>query len=124
MRVRPATRYAVIVALLFSATASVKMFSRVHAQNSTAGATQHMIRMINYPVARKSDQVDDYHGVKVADPYRWLEDLDSQETRNWVEAENKLSFGFLAAIPARSTIKDRLTKLWNFERYGCPRQRR
>src|SRR5258707_502962 len=120
MRVRPVSRYTVIVALLFTATASVKMFSRVHAQSSTAGATQSMTRMINYPVARKSNQVDDYHGVRVADPYRWLEDLDSQETRNWVEAENKLSFGFLAAIPARSTIKDRLTKLWNFERYGAP----
>jgi prolyl oligopeptidase len=120
MRVRLATRYAVVVALLFTATASVKMLSRVRAQNSTAAATQHMIRTINYPTARKSDQVDDYHGVKVADPYRWLEDLDSQETRNWVEAENKLSFGFLAAIPARSTIQDRLTKLWNFERYGAP----
>src|SRR6266850_1076454 len=120
MRVRPVARYAVIVPLLFTATASVKIFSRVHAQNSTAGATQSMTRMINYPVARKSNQVDDYHGVRVADPYRWLEDLDSQETRNWVEAENKLSFGFLAAIPARSTIKDRLTKLWNFERYGAP----
>ncbi len=120
MRVRPVSRYTVIVALLFTATASVKMFSRVHAQNSTAGATQSMTRMINYPVARKSNQVDDYHGLRVSDPYRWLEDLDSQETRNWVEAENKLSFGFLAAIPARSTIKDRLTKLWNFERYGAP----
>ena len=119
MRIRPDARHTIILALLFTATASV-MFSRVHAQNSTAGATQSMIRMIDYPVARKSDQVDDYHGVKVADPYRWLEDLDSQETRNWVEAENKLSFGFLAAIPARSTIKDRLTKLWNFERYGVP----
>jgi prolyl oligopeptidase len=120
MRVGPVARYAVIAALLFAGTASVKMFSRVHAQNSTAGATKSMIRTINYPVARKSDQVDDYHGVKVKDPYRWLEDLDSQETRNWVEAENKLSFDFLAAIPARSTIKDRLTKLWNFERYGAP----
>src|SRR5215510_10751649 len=61
----------------------------------TAGITQQMIKPNNYPPARKSDQVDDYHGTKVADPYRWLEDLDSEETRNWVEAENNLSFGFL-----------------------------
>ena len=86
----------------------------------TAGITQQMIKPNNYPPARKSDQVDDYHGVKVADPYRWLEDLDSEETRNWVEAENKLSFGYLAAIPARNALKERLTKLWNYEKYGTP----
>jgi len=85
-----------------------------------AGATQQMIKPTNYPPARKSDQVDNYHGVKVADPYRWLEDLDSEETRNWVEAENKLTFGFLASIPERNAIKDRLTRLWNFEKYGVP----
>ena len=73
-----------------------------------------------YPPARKSDQVDDYHGIKVLDPYRWLEDLDSDETRSWVEAENKLSFSYLEAIPARATIKNRLTKLWNYEKYGVP----
>ena len=61
----------------------------------TAGITQQMIKPNTYPPARKSDQVDDYHGVKVADPYRWLEDLDSEETRAWVEAENKLSFAYL-----------------------------
>ncbi len=85
-----------------------------------AGATQQMIKPTNYPPARKSDQVNNYHGVKVADPYRWLEDLDSEETRAWVEAENKLTFGFLASIPERNAIKDRLTKLWNYEKYGIP----
>jgi prolyl oligopeptidase len=85
-----------------------------------AGISQQMIKTNNYPTARKSDQTDDYHGVKVADPYRWLEDLDSPETRAWVEAENKLSFGFLEAIPERTAIKERLTKLWNYEKYGIP----
>jgi len=85
-----------------------------------AGIAQQMIKTNNYPVARKSDQMDDYHGVKVADPYRWLEDLDSAETRAWVEAENKLSFAFLESIPERTAIKDRLTKLWNYEKYGIP----
>jgi len=85
-----------------------------------AGLSQQMIKTNNYPTARKSDQTDDYHGVKVADPYRWLEDLDSAETRAWVEAENKLSFGFLEAIPERTAIKERLTKLWNYEKYGIP----
>lgn len=90
------------------------------AQSATSGAAQNMIKPITYPAARKSEQVDDYHGVKVADPFRWLEDLDSEETRSWVEAENKLTFGFLSEIPARSKIKDRMTRLWNYERYGTP----
>jgi prolyl oligopeptidase len=79
-----------------------------------------MIKTIDYPPARKSDQVDDYHGVKVADPYRWLEELDTEETRQWVEAENKLTFDFLNSIPQRAAIRERLTKLWNFEKYGAP----
>jgi prolyl oligopeptidase len=90
------------------------------AQNSTSISTQNMIKPIKYPAARKSDQVDDYDGVKVADPYRWLEDLDSQETAHWVEEENNLSFGFLNEIPARNSLKERLTKLWNYEKFGIP----
>jgi prolyl oligopeptidase len=82
-----------------------------------------MIKPMTYPPARKSDQVDDYHGTKVADPYRWLEDLDSAETKTWVDAENKLAFGYLNEIPARAGIRERLTKLWNFERYGAPFKR-
>ena len=86
------------------------------AQNSN----QQMTKKMTYPAARKSEQVDEYHGVKVVDPYRWLEDLDSEETRTWVEAENKLTFNFLESIPARTSIKDRLTKLWNYEKFGVP----
>ncbi len=82
--------------------------------------TQQMITANKYPPTRKSDQIDDYHGVKVADPYRWLEDLDSAETKAWVEAQNKLSFDYLAAIPARNSLKDRITRLWNYEKYGVP----
>ncbi|MFQ5590637.1 MAG: prolyl oligopeptidase family protein [Phycisphaerae bacterium] len=73
-----------------------------------------------YPKAHKVDQVDDYHGVKVADPYRWLEELDSPETRAWIEAENRLTFAYLKQIPARERIKARLTELWNYEKYGVP----
>src|SRR5438093_784572 len=73
-----------------------------------------------YPPARKGDVVDDYHGVKVADPYRWLEELDSAETHAWIEAENAATFSFLGAIPERQKIRERLTKLWNYERYGVP----
>jgi prolyl oligopeptidase len=75
-----------------------------------------------YPQARRSDQVDDYHGTKVADPYRWLEDTDSAETHTWVEAENKLTFGYLDQIPYRQAIHGRLTKLWNYERFTVPEQ--
>jgi len=75
-----------------------------------------------YPKPRRSDQVDDYHGAKVADPYRWLEDTDSAETKAWVEAENKLTFGYLDQIPYRQAIRDRLTKLWNYERFSVPHQ--
>ena len=73
-----------------------------------------------YPDARKDDQTDNYHGTEVADPYRWLEDPDSPESRAWIDAENALSFGFLEEIPARETIAKRLTTLWNYERYGTP----
>lgn len=79
-----------------------------------------MNKQFSYPPARKTDQVDDYHGTKIADPYRWLENPDSEETRAWVEAQNKLTFSFLDQIPARAQIKARLTKLWNYERYGVP----
>jgi prolyl oligopeptidase len=78
---------------------------------------------IEYPKARRSDVVDDYHGVRVADPYRWLEDPDSAETRAWVEAENRVTFAYLDQIPERSAIERRLTALWNYERYGVPERR-
>jgi prolyl oligopeptidase len=75
-----------------------------------------------YPLAKMVDQVDDYHGTKVADPYRGLEDTDSIDTREWIEAENKLTFHYLEQIPYRQAIHDRLMKLWNFERYGVSEQ--
>src|SRR5579871_4892509 len=59
----------------------------------------------NYPVTHKGDQVDDYHGTKVADPYRWLEDDNSPETAKWVEAENKVTFAYLEKIPYRGQVK-------------------
>jgi prolyl oligopeptidase len=78
---------------------------------------------LKYPPAKKGGQVDVLHGVSVADPYRWLEDLDSPETAAWVTAENELTAAYLAEIPARERIKERLTHLWDFERYGVPAQR-
>ena len=119
MRSYSLTRVVVCLSLM-GILVGISISFGAHAQNSTTGASQQMMKKNSYPVARKGDQVDDYHGVKVADPYRWLEDLDSDETRSWVDAENKLSFGFLEAIPARAAIKERITKLWNYEKYGVP----
>jgi prolyl oligopeptidase len=75
---------------------------------------------IRYPETRKTDQVDDYFGTTIADPYRWLEDDNSPETAKWVEAQNAVTFGFLEQIPSRERIKARLTELWNYERFGLP----
>ena len=74
----------------------------------------------DYPKPRRGDQVDDFHGTKVADPYRWMEQTDSDETKRWIEAENKLTNSYLATIPQREKIKNRLTELWNYERYSAP----
>jgi prolyl oligopeptidase len=73
-----------------------------------------------YPPTRRADQVDDYHGAKVTDPYRWLEDASSPETREWIEAQNQLTFGYLHEIPERDRIRERLTRLWDYEKYGVP----
>jgi len=75
---------------------------------------------ILYPLTRITNQVDVYHGVTVADPYRWLEDDNSPETKAWVTAENKVTFDYLGKIPQREAIHKRMTELWNFERYGVP----
>jgi prolyl oligopeptidase len=81
---------------------------------------QNVTSVSDYPPALRSDHVDDYHGTKVADPYRWLEDLDSPQTTAWVTAQNQLTFGFLEKLPQRAAFRERLTKLWNYERIGVP----
>jgi prolyl oligopeptidase len=73
---------------------------------------------LNYPAPPKSDQVDDYHGVKIADPYRTLENADAPSTQRFVEQENALTFSWLAKQPGRDAIKKQLTALWDYERYG------
>ena len=75
---------------------------------------------IEYPKTKKVDQVDDYHGTKVADPYRWLEDDNSAETKAWVEAQNKVTFDYLNTIPEREMLKKRLTELWDYAKYSAP----
>jgi prolyl oligopeptidase len=78
---------------------------------------------LDYPVTTKSEVVDDYFGTRVADPFRWLEDDNSAETKAWVQAQNKVTFGFLEGIPQRAKIRERLEKLWNYERFGIPFRR-
>ena len=77
---------------------------------------------LHYPATRRVGQIDNYFGVPVADPYRWLEaDVrQSPDVAAWVAAENKLTFSYLAAIPERAKIRRRLAELWNFARYGLP----
>jgi len=75
---------------------------------------------LSYPAAARGTQVDDYHGVSIADPYRWLEDTDSPATKAWVEAQNRLTDSFLATIPERPAIKTRLTEIWNYARFSAP----
>ena len=85
-----------------------------------AAGCAHSLTSVKYPLTRKTAQVDDYHGTQVADPYRWLEDDNAAETKAWVEEQNKVTFDYLARIPQRQGLRDRLTRLWNFERYGLP----
>ena len=72
------------------------------------------------PLTRKLDVVDTYFGTQVPDPYRWLEDDNSLDTKAWVEAQNKVTTAYLEQIPERKAIQARLTKLWNYEKYGTP----
>ncbi|HEX8904701.1 MAG TPA: hypothetical protein VF771_07670, partial [Longimicrobiaceae bacterium] len=85
---------------------------------ATAGAQR-----LAYPVTRTVEQADDYNGTRVADPYRWLEDTDASETRAWITAQNALTEQYLAAIPERARIRQRLTELWNFPRWNSPSRR-
>jgi prolyl oligopeptidase len=73
-----------------------------------------------YPEAKKDTTVDDYFGIKIADPYRWLENDTAADVAEWVKAENKVTNNYLSQIPFRQKIKDRLTEIWNYPKYGTP----
>src|SRR5690348_8745942 len=75
---------------------------------------------LSYPETRKTLQNDNYHGTIVHDPYRWLEDDKSAETKEWVEAQNKVTSAYLSTIPFRDKIKKRIGELYNYERYSVP----
>jgi prolyl oligopeptidase len=78
---------------------------------------------IQYPQTKKVDQKDIYHGVEVADPYRWLEDDRSEETGEWVKAQNKVTDAFLSQIPYRKQLQDRLEKVFNYPKYSAPTEK-
>ena len=85
-----------------------------------APATPVASAKIVYPAARTVEQVDDYHGTKVSDPYRWMENLDDPELQPWIAAENTLVSNFISDVPNRDKLKTRLTELWDYERFGVP----
>jgi prolyl oligopeptidase len=113
---RPSGRLALTILGVTVALAAWLAVSSAQSQGTTA-------TKFTYPTARQSDVVDDYHGTKVPDPYRWMEDPGSPETTAWVEAENKITREFIESIPARAVIEERLTKLWNYPRYSLPYKR-
>jgi prolyl oligopeptidase len=93
--------------------------SAIFAFLALLGGCQSSVKW-QYPEARRDTVVDNYHGIEVADPYRWLEDPESSETLAWVEKQNVLTERFLAAAPQRERIRKRLTELWDYPRYSAP----
>jgi prolyl oligopeptidase len=87
---------------------------------STKVNSQPTTSSLKYPVTKKVNQVDVYHGTSIADPYRWLENDTAQDVKAWVDAENKVTFDYLNKIPFRQKIKNRLTEILNYEKYSAP----
>jgi prolyl oligopeptidase len=86
-------------------------------------AQQPEVKRLPYPETAKTEVTDDYHGTIVADPYRWLEDTESEQTAAWIEAQNEVTRAYLDSLPRRDVLRQRLTELWNYERYGTPVRR-
>src|SRR5687768_203953 len=85
-----------------------------------AAGAQTSATGIQYPATTRGSQVDDYHGTRIADPYRWLEHTDSPATKAWVEAQNRVTFAYLERIPERTAIRNRLTQVWDYPKYSAP----
>src|SRR5271165_3174012 len=105
---------------LAAALALPALAAAVAAGSTGRSATSSSSGALQYPEARRDAHVDDYHGTPVADPYRWMENIDSPDTRRWVAAEQRLSRAYLDALPGRSAIALRLRKIWNFEKWTPP----
>ena len=106
--------------MVFVALGAAGTAQWTQAAAASSGAVAVAPAHLTYPAARTVDQVDDYHGTSVADPYRWLEDPDAPQTQDWVAQENTLTRGFLDGVPQRARIRQRLTELWDFPKYLPP----
>ena len=93
--------------------------AQIPVTNTVPTSSQTSTR-VQYPQPRTVDQVDSYHGRQVADPFRWLEDLDGAETASWIQAQNAVTFGYLNGLAGRDAIKQRLTEMWNYPRVSLP----
>lgn len=91
--------------------------------SSSVALGQMTSHPLTYPTARKTDQVDTYHGTQVQDPYRWLEDDHSAETASWVKAENQVTFDYLGKIPYRKQLQTRLEQVYNYPKYSAPNRK-
>jgi len=117
------------VAAVLTLAAVAPFLTGSHAQSVAPGATNGPSRSssdnskIKYPESKKVEQIDDYFGTKVADPYRWLEDENSAETKAWVDAQNRVTFAYLDSIPYREKLKARLMQLYNYPRVSAPFRR-
>ncbi len=103
--------------ILYGGTLLVAALLNVNCQSD-----MKTIKTLPYPVARMDSTVDDYFGTRVADPYRWMENDQAPETAAWVKAENEVTENYLSQIPYRGKIRERLTQLWNYPKYGIPRR--
>jgi prolyl oligopeptidase len=97
------------IILVMAVTTSIATFSQ-----------NQKMETLTYPETKKTATVDTYFGTEVNDPYRWLEDDKSAETAAWVKEENKVTFDYLSKIPFRNKIKERMEKLWNYEKISAP----
>ncbi len=110
------------ITTIFLVMKKTGLFLIMAAMLSSCGQQRAKVAL-DYPETKKVDSVDVYFGTQVPDPYRWLEDDNSAETKAWVEAENKLTNQYLAAIPFRAQLKDRITKLWNYPKQSLPEKK-
>jgi prolyl oligopeptidase len=120
MHIKQASLAVVLSGAPLLATFGSNALAQTPSQPQMCQPSNALVAPLTYPVTKKVDQTDTYFGTVVADPYRWLEDANSAETKQWVDAQNQVTQGYLAQIPRRAAIKQRLTQLWNYERYSVP----